>query len=72
MSEWISVKDRLPPECEDVLIYSNGFSIIGAFLAYGTNGPICWQVNDWDESEISHALKEVTHWMSLPNPPEEK
>lgn len=71
MNEWISVKDRLPPECESVLIYSRGFLPISAYLIYLTsNDPICWSVNDWSGNDTDIKLDDVTHWMQLPKPPE--
>jgi|SRR5580692_3743269 hypothetical protein len=70
--EWISVKDKFPEDCENVLIYCSGFPITGAYLIFSKQkSPICWQVNDWDESEGTLLLGDVTHWMPLPNPPKE-
>ena len=71
--EWISIEDRLPDDCQDVLIYCSGFPVIGAYLTFTLDDlPLCWRVNDWDESELEYRLEEVTHWMALPKPPEEK
>ena|ERR1700677_1538511 len=70
MSEWISVKDRLPPECESVLVWSKGFDPISAFLSYTYDKkPLMYFVNDWDESDTNLKLEDVTHWMPLPEPP---
>jgi hypothetical protein len=69
MSEWISIKDRLPEK--------TGYYIVAAEfdgeypkcmiqtmhfvkVAYGT------PVNMWYDYEIS---KQITHWMPLPEPP---
>lgn len=63
MCNWISVKDRLPDECTHVLVYGE-FGVSMAFL-YGDNKH--WYIadtEDWDE------VREVTHWMPLPEPPE--
>jgi len=64
MSEWISVKDRLPDIDLSVLVY-NGQSI--EVMAY-------W----YDEDEKPNFMNPpappcdfVTHWMPLPEPPNE-
>ena len=62
-SGWISVKDRLPEnECiaigfqqEIIIGYIDKDAIYGGYLA---------------ENE-QHMLREVTHWMPLPEPPKE-
>jgi hypothetical protein len=69
--KWIRVEDRLPEECEPVLIYSKGFAPTGAYLIYEGGSPIFWHVNDWDESDITYRWNEVTHWMPLPKEPDE-
>ena len=65
MSEWINVKDRLPEEWVDVLVFSKaGFQEIAVWIGI----PGVWRVS-WN-----HNLMEkhsVTHWMPLPKPPEE-
>lgn len=63
---WVSVKDRLPGTNAEVLIYTSwGSYIIGN---YGYHGRKVWS------SEEIYAYKdgEITHWMSLPEPPKEK
>lgn len=66
MSEWISVKDRLPIPAQKVLIYVFGYDeieiayrndILGSFWFYPEN-------NGWSQSEVSH-------WCEPPKPPEE-
>lgn len=70
--EWISVKDRLPNDCESVLLYSKGFDIISGYLVYDLDGePIRYTVNDWDESESTVSLDSVTHWRPFPEPPKD-
>jgi hypothetical protein len=64
MSEWISVKERLPGANEDVWCYSNrngGYTFIG-YIGY--------HVRDWMENGSLH-IGDVTHWMPLPEPPKE-
>lgn len=72
MMGWISVKDRLPPDCESVMIWSKGMTPITAWLAYDKGEvPRYYQINDWDESDQILSLKDITHWMPLPEPPKE-
>lgn len=59
MSEWISVKERLPEKRKDVLVrYGNGRIDI-----------------DWIDSTqcfvFDNLYGRVTHWMLLPEPPKE-
>lgn len=68
--KWISITERLPPECESVLIWTKGQSPTSAYLLFTQKGePICFQVNDWDESDSTISFKDVTYWMPLPEPP---
>jgi len=61
MSEWISVKNRLPKSTERVLICdAQGWIFTGSY----EDGQ--WQQTVGDECGI-----EVTHWMPLPRPPNE-
>jgi hypothetical protein len=67
MSEWVSVKDRLPEVEIGVLIYT----ILGDIEIALLNPPDCdgpfWyypEDNGWDEDDVSH-------WMLLPAPPKD-
>lgn len=73
MSEWISVKDRLPEiheghTSETVLVYGSDGSMAFSELEENGFGGVVFSVErpdprgcDWD--------MEVTHWMPLPEPP---
>ncbi len=71
--EWISVKDRLPPIYQMVLITGkNGdggsFGVIkGSYDGHNYN---------WYRDDIGHYVNSrgdiVTHWMPLPEPPKEE
>lgn len=64
MSDWISVKDRLPKAEEKVLAYEAAFDSMSiAFRLPDTEN----YINDGD----FYTLDAVTHWMPLPKPPEE-
>lgn len=63
MNNWISVKDRLPEDCDKVLIYYGGNYLIGTFMNEDKGfdcGYDCFLL-----------LNEVTHWQELPEPPKE-
>ena len=75
MTSWISVEDRLP-DCGEI--------VLGALQHWDTKNyyydviekvdedDCSWRV--WDigyQSEVSHDY-DITHWMPLPSPPEDK
>lgn len=62
-SEWISVKERLPEEGEDVLAYLGE----GIF-------EICWMLKGgcWETRDAYLDADAVTHWQPLPEPPKEE
>lgn len=66
MTEWISVKDRLPKEYEKVLVSGDD----GIFQAY------CWSDGTWQCSPKGSYAGDgcvfgITHWAELPEPPSE-
>lgn len=79
MSEWISVKDRLPEHDTDVLVFAEGKyeGFIGLTVIAITHignqkfwhdSPDRWEwVSPWQYFMTDY---EITHWMSLPKPPE--
>jgi len=81
MSEWISVKERLPERIDDYIVvvklkydWEREYGVVvdvATFNPYCENPYIdgCWNTfNDWYEGqEYIH----VTHWMPLPEPPKE-
>ena len=60
MSEWISVKDRLPKLNQEILGYEKDIVYWGFYSQFGF-------LDTLEECE----RKETTHWMPLPNPPQE-
>lgn len=60
MTDWISVKDRLPEPHTDVLFFGRDGFFIGW---YG------YLMKKWRSDEFGE-VQEVTHWMPLPTPPE--
>lgn len=62
MSEWISVKDRLPDHREEVLAFSPQYKEYMMGHVFEWVGTV---VCEFDE----YVLTKVTHWMPLPEPP---
>ena len=74
MSEWISVKDRLPEVGQRVLIY-NSLEYVSIVMAdyYNTTRPFFDHIT-LDDIHLSIYPDEdkQLYWMPLPKPPEEK
>ena len=75
--EWISVKEELPPDSQAVILcikidYASGFIYTSGAISNGR-----WKLNeshdllDIDCYEYSDGSydEDITHWMSLPQPP---
>lgn len=61
VNRWISIKEKLPPEDESVLIYT----IMGMCVAAR------WNDRFFVSKTASFAKYDVTHWMPLPEPPKD-
>ena len=73
MSEWISVKDRLPADFGEVLVIVSGnpcenITLDGAYEIAEYDPVEGWILEMWPEWESAV----VTHWMPFPDPPEEE
>ena len=62
VQEWISVDDRLPEIGEIVLACGKRHATSGMFQGASIKNPKLW---NWK----GNTLKQVTHWMPLPQPP---
>lgn len=65
MSKWISVKERLPENTGEVLVWPSfyGRPSVARFWAIARS---------WQQTNVTGDVNEyVTHWMPLPDPPEE-
>lgn len=64
--KWIPCSERLPKECEDVLVFDSlgNTTFTGHYNKY----------DGWDVDGFSALVYDfnITHWMPLPEPPEEE
>lgn len=59
-TRWIPVTERLPDQCMDILVvYRDGHILMGTAMC-----------DDWIEEDLEDG--KITHWMPLPEPPEEE
>ena len=63
--EWISVKEKLPKDYEDVVIIMRDGASSWYRVAYREYG-------GWSFGGGRRVNDEVTHWMPLPEPPKEE
>lgn len=76
MSEWISVKDRMPGRYETVLIAIltvNGYGDPAKLVTIGgyDHSEKRWEQYTSTDRQLCRG-ETVTHWMPLPDPPEEE
>lgn len=74
MSKWISVKDRLPSPNEDVLLVDIlGSSPSEIFLGWQATGR-WFETHYYCKEGASHQIDndQITHWMPLPEPPNDE
>ena len=80
MSEWVSVKDKMPEDEQEVLVIAHGWDgrlvYVGShkrveaqksWLTGITNKSSEWSL--WGWSYLKEPI--VTHWLPMPEPPEE-
>lgn len=61
MSEWVSIKDQLPPSSGEVLVYEAGVFDLVEMSGYIND---CLSGDTYDP-----CYDAITHWMPLPEPP---
>ena len=69
MSEWISVKDKLPPQ--DCKFKNFSIPIIFCYAEWIWCGNYCFKDKNWYNNGFINA-NIITHWMPLPNLPKEE
>lgn len=74
MDKWISVKDKLPTQNEDVLTYSvvpdeEVGEDYSPFYVGFYEGGYFYSTYDYYEDDAYLSLPYVTHWTPLPEPP---
>lgn len=61
--KWISVEDQTPPQQKELWV-TDGHRCAEAY---------CWLEGDiesaYDSFDTMQGMKEITHWMKLPEPP---
>lgn len=70
VSQWISVKDRLPVDPRSVLVHVRHPAVLH-FSAWSCIMTDMWLGDKWAEN-ADDEVHEVTHWMQLPEPPKEE
>jgi hypothetical protein len=68
MTEWISIKDRLPEPDKRILVYGAYHAFIGTYLVFPEFS--YWTSEQWSDAEYLTIFEPVTHWMPLPTQPE--
>lgn len=71
MSEWISVKDRLPEEDVSVLVFGSSGLFIGSYDYGNKYMESYWSSEKYKHIECTEDYEPVTHWMPLPQPPKD-
>lgn len=71
---WISVKERLPEEGEEVLVFGQYLNDIPKVLGVRSRykGDQDWKYTWEGSDEWVYRENDVTHWMPLPKPPKEE
>lgn len=71
--EWISVEDRLPPYAKRVLVvWSGSVQNHAALLLKDRDGLHAWFFNQEADILPFDDPTPITHWMPLPEPPEDR
>lgn len=67
--KWISVKERLPKDDDNVLVFLAPTDIlIGSYFFRPMMRSFTWTMHD---SDLDEYIEDITHWMPLPEPPKD-
>ncbi len=70
MSKWISVNDKLPSGDKNIILF-DGNEVFCGTISFLSSGNHYWGNQACDGYCYGTYEKgEITHWMELPNPPE--
>ena len=61
MANWIKCSERMPEKYVDVLVCDSKLNVFISHQRYGY----------WRDLRVGESRFEVTHWMPLPEPPQE-
>lgn len=67
--QWVSVKDRLPEEQKEVLIYLPEYDSVEMASLFTIPS---MNLREWVQNEDAYMLDEVSYWMPLPEPPDKR
>lgn len=69
---WISVKERIPENNVEVLIFSDSGRSVGVYDGFCRylKSPGFYDLQMWSDAFGYEEDKKVTHWMPLPSPPD--
>ena len=63
--KWVKLSDKLPPQRQDVLLYGQDLDSNNIITAGECIGGF------WDVFDVTFDVSTTTHWMPMPEPPEE-
>lgn len=66
MSEWIKCSERMPEETDDIIVACSDGTVISG-ISYSRRKGFYMAALEYDSDE---PIKDVSHWMPLPEPPE--
>ena len=74
MTDWISVKDRLPPVNQNILFYNGKKEVRYGFYRPEPSPVDNWATPDsiWINDLSYNEIGTASYWMPLPKPPREK
>lgn len=72
LMKWINVRDGFPQDGQYVIVYAKNCSLKARMYnsADITYADFCQNQNEFFDID-SDVIKDVTHWMPLPNPPKD-
>lgn len=70
-SNWISVKDRFPENGKMVIVNCEYGVTFAEFMSFQHGNTLYYTNIGIGNCEDSNSVKNVTHWMPLPEPPKE-